>query len=134
MKAVKMLWVDTKAVDEATVVMVMLGTHVAKWAARANPAKADVAQVRRDTERSSPRRVATATIEANPAPKALRHNAIASAGAAVAAMSGPDIEIPPIATTSSTRSRVGGMARLGAGTGDDGTGPSCQPPASSVCH
>ncbi|MFJ6772873.1 hypothetical protein ACIQOV_18265, partial [Kitasatospora sp. NPDC091257] len=41
----------------------------------------------------------------------LRQKAIASAGAAVALISGPDSEMPPIETASSSRSRVGSVPR-----------------------
>ncbi|GAA3032938.1 hypothetical protein GCM10020229_50490 [Kitasatospora albolonga] len=47
----------------------------------------------------------------------LRQNAMASAGAAVAVISGAESEMPVIETASSTRSVLGSTARAGAAAG-----------------
>src|SRR5262249_13177484 len=97
--------VPTSAVAEATDVIVRLGTHVPKWTASAIPASTAVLHARAPTRSSRTAKAVT------PAPKTLRHRAIASAGAAVAAMSGPENDTPVIATASSAPSRGGGAAR-----------------------
>src|SRR5207244_10891095 len=66
-------------VADATLVMVRLGTHVAKWPASANPASVAVSHARASTlALRNPR--ATSTEAAAPAPRVLRHKAMASAG------------------------------------------------------
>src|SRR6266511_563572 len=80
-------WVATRAVAVATLVSFALGTHVPKCPARANPASTDNSPARRPSpgrNRSASwwRRPAIATGAMTPTARALRQNAIASAGAA----------------------------------------------------
>jgi hypothetical protein len=113
-RPVKIGCVQTSAVAEATVVIVRLGTQVAKWTASATPARPAVAHVLTVSPRSSRSPRARTYDAAHPAPIVLRHKAIANAGAAVAAISGPENDTPAIATTSSKASSGGGAARLSA--------------------
>ncbi len=102
--------VHTSAVADATLVIVRLGTHVAKWTASANPASVAVSHAHASTlALRNPR--ATSTEAAAPAPRALRHKAMASAGAAVAAINGPEKDTPATATTRSSASARDGAAR-----------------------
>ncbi len=110
MIATKTVCVETRAVADATEVIVTLGTQVAKWAASATPAKAASTRPRVLIAPSSARLRTTALATVKPAPIALRQKAMASAGAAVAAMSGPDIETPITAMTRTPASRGGGKS------------------------
>src|SRR5439155_3693278 len=83
----------TSAVADATDVMVRLGTQVPKCSARATPAPAAISTPRSDRPRRATVEAAVAAT-ASPAPQALRQNAIARAGAAVAAISGPENDTP----------------------------------------
>jgi hypothetical protein len=101
---VKTICVDTRAVADATDVKVTLGTHVAKCAARAQPARAAPAIARAGVLNSSARYRSPTTPAVGSAPSAFRQKAIARAGAAVAAISGPENEMPVSATTRRTAS------------------------------
>ena len=109
-------WVATSAVDDATVVSSREGIQVPKCSASRAPAPSDSRSSRRFSRRSSARYRSSAHGAMAAVPKALRQNAMASAGAAVAAISGADVATAETATASSTRSRPGGRATaLGAG-------------------
>ena len=110
MTAVKTICVDTSAVADATDVKVTLGTHVAKCPARAQPARTAPAIARAGILTSSARWRRPTTPAVGSAPSALRQKAIARAGAAVAAISGPENEIPVSATTRRTASTPRGTA------------------------
>ena len=84
--------VDTSAVEVATVVSRTLGTQVAKCPASTRP---DTAV--RPSSRRPGRPRASATGTSTTSAIAFRQNATASAGAASAAISGPDVDTPMIA-------------------------------------
>ena len=108
--------VATSAVEDATVVNRRLGIHVAKCAPSSTPDNDMSRHCARVSARTSARwRNATST-DVNPEPRAVRQNAIASAGAVHAAISGPDVEIAMTATASSAMSVPGGRDRV-AGAG-----------------
>ena len=119
-------WVATSAVAEATEVSLTDGTQVPKCRARNSPATAATVQPRRSRPANSRRCRSPVSTPVLPAPSAFRQNAMASAGAAVAAMIGPEAETPASATASRPASRAGGRTSdsLGCGTGD--TRPFCQ--------
>jgi hypothetical protein len=89
---------------------VRLGTHVAKCAARNRPAASASNRSRVVIAASSRNRVSAVIGTRTPDAMALRQNAIARAGAAVAAMIGPDVDTAPMATAITARSAVGGTA------------------------
>src|SRR5262249_2815190 len=101
-------WVATSAVDEATEDSTTDGTQVPKCAASSDPASSDSHHCRRSSRRSSARRRSPAHGSSTPAAIAVRQNAMASAGAALAAMIGPAVDTAASATASRPRSRGGG--------------------------
>ena len=107
-RPVKMDWVATRPVAEATEVYLTEGTQVPKCRARKTPARAASNQLRRLRAASCWRCRDTVSTAVKPAPKALRQNAMASAGAAVAAISGPLAETPASAISSNPASWRGG--------------------------
>ena len=109
--------VATRAVEDATVVNRRLGIHVAKCAPSSSPDSAMSRHCAPVSARTSARWRAATSTAVSPEPSAVRQNAIASAGAAHAAINGPDVEIATTATASSARSVPGGgtgsPARMG---------------------
>jgi hypothetical protein len=105
--------VATNAVDEATEVNRRLVIHVAKCAASKTPAPPISCHSKRRSVRSRAPRRHNATGSKTPAAAALRQNAIAKAGAAVAAINGPDVETAVTATAMSNRSVCDGAANSG---------------------
>src|SRR5215207_1725875 len=97
----------TSAVDDATDVRARLGTQSAKCAARSTPATRVNRRLRPRSDRSSSRCRTRAYGTSTAVPRALRQNAMARGGAAMAAMIGPDVETPSTPTTMSSRSPVG---------------------------
>ena len=97
-------WVATSAVALATVVKLSDGIQVAKCRASSSPATTVSRISRRSRARSSARQRSSATGSSTPDAIALRQKAIASAGAAVAAMSGPEVLTVTSATHSSSAS------------------------------
>ena len=101
-------WVTTRAVEDATEVSVTLGTQVAKCAARNTPASRASPQPRRSSARISDRRATSAAGSSTPPAIRLRQAAMARAGAAVAAISGPAVDAASTATAIRAASRGGG--------------------------
>ena len=104
--------VATRAVEDATVVNRRLGIHVAKCAPSSSPDSAMRRHCAPVSARTSARWRATTSTAVSPEPSAVRQNAIASAGAAHAAINGPEVEIATTATASSARSVPGGRDRV----------------------
>ena len=98
-------WVDTRAVADATLVSLRLGTQVPKCAASSTPAPRHPSHSRRLSCTISDRARNSATGASTVVAIALRQNAIANAGAAVAAISGPDVDTPRMAIAISQMSR-----------------------------
>lgn len=108
MSAAQIGWVATSAVDDATVVNRNDGIQVAKCAARNKPAITMSFHSRRSNAANSRRlRHSTQGIIATE-PRKQRQNAMAKAGAAVTAMSGPDVEMNATAMPKNSRSRPWG--------------------------
>src|SRR3954454_7542832 len=110
MSAAQIGCVATSAVADATLVNRTLGTHVAKCAARNTPAVTASRRSRASRPRSSSRCRSIAHGTRTPDAIALRQNAMARVGAAVAAISGADVDTAAIAIVSSSRSAGGGAA------------------------
>src|SRR5699024_2643700 len=96
-------WLETKAVAAATDVSLSAVTHVAKCPASMTPAITHPAQVRADGRRrlAAANDVTANGAETSAAP-ALRHIAIASGAAGVAAISGPEALTPSTATNANS--------------------------------
>ena len=113
--------VATRAVDDATVVNRRLGDPRREVRPEQHPGQRHGRHCARVSARTSARwRNATRT-DVNPEPSAVRQNAMASAGAVHAAMSGPEVEMATTATASSAMSVPGGRERVA------GRGPALDP-------
>src|SRR3954466_6061607 len=110
MSAAQIGCVATSAVADAKLGNPTLGTHVAKWAARNTPAATASRRSRASRPRSSSRCRSRAHGTSTPDAIAFRQNAMARVGAAVAAISGADVDTAAIAIVSSSRSAGGGAA------------------------
>ena len=106
-------WVATNAVDDATDVKRKLVIQVAKCAASSSPAPAINRHSKPRSVRSLVARRNTVTGNSAVAAPAFRQNAIAIAGAAVAAINGPDVETAITATAIKSRSVCDGVANSG---------------------
>lgn len=121
-------WVAPRAVAAATEVNWALGIQVAKWAASATPDRTQNQPSRRPAPRirvrSSARRRSRVTGLSRPTEMVFRQNAIASAGAAAYAISGPEEETAATARiTAPVLSGSTGGRPVGVTCGD-GTGRS----------
>ncbi len=107
-------WVATSAVAEATVVSRTPVIHVPKWAASSTPEAPMRRHSRRPTvtARHPSDRHANGAVAA--APSRQRQNEIASAGARIAALNGPEVAAARTATTSSVLSSADGRRRSSA--------------------
>ena len=101
MRTTQTNWVVTSAVAAATEVSLRAATHVPKWSASMLPASPHRSHLTRPIVASSRRFSVSANGAMSIVAPALRQNAIASTGAAVAAINGPDTETPTIAITAS---------------------------------
>ena len=104
-------WVQTRAVEVAAVVNFTLGTQVPKWTASATPARPHSAAVDRFMARTSGTRTVAVTGANTPTAKALRQNAMASAGAAAYVMRGADDDTAASAIINAATTAGPGSAR-----------------------
>ena len=114
-KASQSAWVETSAVEAATLVIRIAGIQSAKCAPRSRPALMEPLSSVRVSRRSPPSRRADGSV--SPAPSVQRQNAMAIAGAVAAATIGPDVEMATTTMDSEMMSAMVGFQRVGVAAG-----------------